>query len=462
MILPRPRFSGPIERRDATVLLALAAAAIAFRLPSGFLALLGLPLAAVVVQGLRRGAPFPRRLKALLLWCLGASFVSVLLFQPGALAGTGNAFVVMLAISAVTVAIFTGGRLERAVDRLMDGLYVGLLAVWGLSIFEVVTGIKFAPLLYPGGNTIASIRSHRLYVAALFPNYNDYCVAMALLCTLVVARMLFRPRVHPLAALGRWVVLASCVGLILAMGSRGALVGVVLGPALVALTSVRALHPRVFTPRLVVLSSLLVLGVVAVIVRTPWFADNSTAHRGVILTNILAMQAADPMAALLGWGSAARYAEQAQAAYGRTLMDPHNVLAEIAIWYGIPALLLYLVVWFTVLRRGLVGMRIVPTWRSVGALGITLMMPVLGVVASSTLRYHLFWLWLVASVAYLQVWRQRASAGAGQLEGAPVGVQHELDRARPAVLGDHVLASGGAHPGAQVGVAHQTDDRVGG
>lgn len=410
MRVPRPRLGGPVEQRDATVFLTVAAAMIVVRLPASFMALLLLPMAAVVVQGIRRHAPWPRGLRTLLLWCLLAAGTSVLFFHPDQLASPGNNFIIMLAIAAVAAAIFTGGRVVRATDRLVDGLYLGLLMVWALSIFEAVTGFKFMTVLYPDANTVKALQANRFYVAALFPNYNDYSVAMALLCTLLVARLLFRP-VGVLQTCARLFVLATATFFILVMGSRGALVGVLAGAVLVAVLSVRVLHPRLFGIRLVVTAALLVTGLAVAVMQTPWFNDNSTAKRGIILGNISAMQSADPVSALLGWGSATSYKDAAALLYDKFLMDPHNVLAEIAVWYGIPALLGYLVVWFVVvLRRGLFQLQLDPTWRSIGVLSIALLMPVLGVVPASTLRYHIFWLWLVATSAYILDWRRQHRA----------------------------------------------------
>lgn len=411
MRVPRLRLRGPLDQRDATPLLMVAAAMIAIRLPMSFMALVALPLVVIVVQGWRRRAPWPRLLMSLFGWCLVASLVSLVLFHPDQLASTGSNFAIMIAITAVAAAVFATGRTLRAADRLVDGLYLGLLVVWGLSIIEAVTGFKFMSVLYPQANTLAALKANRFYVAALFPNYNDYSVAMALLCTLVAARMVFAPRVHVFWQLGRWVVMGTAAFFIVVMGSRGALVGLLLGVLLVVLISIRTLHPRVFGVRVVSLGVLVAAGLAVAVMSSPWFQDNSTANRFVILGNIGHMWAADPVSAMLGYGSMTAYSQAAASAFGRRLMDPHNVLAEIALWYGLPALVGYVALWLVIMRRALVGQAFAANWRSVGVLAIVTMMPVLGIVSASTLRYHLFWLWLIAMVAYLRVGVTRPGSG---------------------------------------------------
>lgn len=403
----RIRLRGPVADRNATPLLGLASLLIVARIPMGFLGLLLLSAAVVVVQGIRPHASWPRSLRALLTWCLVASLLSVAIFHPVLLAGTGNNFIVMVAITLVALGVFNGGRTREACDWIVEGLYIGLALSWLVSMGEVVTGIKMMDIIYPGNNTASLISHNRLFVSAFFPNYNDYCVAMVMLCTLVMARMVFQPRAGTGRTALRLLMLLTSTFLIVHMGSRGALIGLVIAAGIIALLATRTINLRAVPVRLAFLCLVVLVGIAGLVFTSSYVQDHSTATRGTIITNALTLMGEHPVNALLGFGALTAYQAAARDRFGDILMDPHNLLLEMAISYGVPALVMYLVCWLGVLRRGLVRMQQAMTWRSVAALTITALMPVLGVVPSSTLRYHVTWLWLVAAMGYLQAARRQ-------------------------------------------------------
>ncbi|WP_446919486.1 hypothetical protein, partial [Klebsiella pneumoniae] len=79
------------------------------------------------------------------------------------------------------------------------------------------------------------------------------------------------------------------------------------------------------------------------------------------------------------------------------LMDPHNLLLEIVLRYGAIAMILFVVCWLWILVRGFLPRRPVADWQAAFGLTVVMLFPVLGVVPSSTLRYHVTWLYLVAA-----------------------------------------------------------------
>jgi len=104
-----------------------------------------------------------------------------------------------------------------------------------------------------------------------------------------------------------------------------------------------------------------------------------------------------PAALLLGYGSLSEYQARASALYGHVLMDPHNLLLEIVLRYGAIAMILFVICWLWILVRGFLPRRPVADWRAAFGLTVVMLFPVLGVVPSSTLRYHVTWLYLVAA-----------------------------------------------------------------
>ncbi|GAA1397983.1 O-antigen ligase domain-containing protein [Luteococcus peritonei] len=402
----------------ASWLLVPCIAMVTAKLPMGFLVLLAGPLAVLALQGIRPHARWPRALALTLLWSLLASFVAVVSFAPQLLAGTNNTFVVMVAIAALASCVFASGeRPDEVAARLVDGLFAGLLVTWALSMVEVATGFKFMTVLYPGANTIAQVAGRRLFVSALFPNYNDYSVAMAMLVVLMVARLLFQRR-GPRTTLLRWVVLISATFLVAYMGSRGALATLLGGIVLVCTLNVRALHGQVLPLRARAAAVLLGGAALLGLLTSPYVQDNSTAQRGGIAENILTMLGDQPVRALLGYGALSQYLADAAARFGAILMDPHNLLLELVIWYGLPALVGFLTCWWMVVRSSFLGSFRPGDWRSVGAVSVTTLLPLIGIVCSSTLRYHIVWIWLLASVAAVHAHRRAAAQASAAPEAA--------------------------------------------
>lgn len=438
MNVPRMQFQGPLAQRDATALLALAAFMITARAPMGFVLLTLGPLVVIAVQGLRRhtGLGFGP------LWLLLGSMVvgsllSVLLLHPDLLAAP-NSFTTALTVLAVAAGALLTGRPRQGADRLLDGMYLGLLFHWAVSMVEALSGLKLLPILYPDANTNVWVTSHRFYVTSLFPNYNDYSVAMVLLVTILLSKALFRNAVHPLVRLGRLLVMATATFEIAYMGSRGALLALAVMGAAVLVTSIQTVRPGTFGARSIVLSAVLVAAAVVGLLNAPWLYDNSNAVRVLIAGRIAEMALANPLEGLFGWGSYSSYQAAAKSAFGGALMDPHNAMLEVGIWFGLPSLLLYMACWWHVVRDGLLRRQAGHDWRAVSLMVCVACYPLLGVVPSSTLRYYLVWVFLVAALGRLAVARREASGSGTAAQEPSNTVTGANDRAiapeRPAAL----------------------------
>lgn len=404
--------------------LGVLAALMVMRIPLGFILLLVVPwfmIFAGVVRG--RSGPTCKPLFALLGWSLFASVLSVLLLHRDSLLSTSNNAVTMIAVIGFTLVMFRSERPGLAARRTLDGLYWGALAVWLMGIGEMVTGVKLLPLLYPGANTAKASSTDRFVVSATYPNYNDFCVVLTMLFTGVLARMWFQP-VRGLRNVLRWFVLLTTMFMVVVMGSRGALLGCVAAFALLVILNIRRLHRAAMGVRAALLGGALVVVGCLALFSSSYVQDHSTAQRGVILGNALAMLMGSPVNALLGYGSLTDYQAAAAAAYGHILMDPHNLLLEFWLQYGLFALLLFLVVWVWVLVRGYLPRTPMVGWHTAFGLVVVVVMPLLGVVPSSTLRYHVTWLYLAATCLLVEEMRELGSGATSRVGAAQLQSRH--------------------------------------
>lgn len=396
--------------RDASLLLTVAIAALILRLP---LSVVLVALLSVVVL-LWNGFRVPRAV-AVPMWIfmitglVASLFAWSLLpdpdlwgveFSPIPLVNNATVMVVMMALTA---AITTSHGQVRVFRRVMDGIVLGLWGVLTLAVFEVVSGIKLLPILYPDGNTAEQISQNRLIVASIFPNYNDFSVAMAIFGTVLMAQLLLGANVSTLRTVLRITALGVLSFLIVVIGSRGALGALVIGVVLVVLTTARVKHRRLITVPALVLG-LTGLSLAALLAsQMPFFTDQSSLRRVGIIRDSLAMMPPNKGYFWHGFASPQYFSELAAEIYGPVLMNPHNMLLEIGTMYGIPALVAFVVLWVHVLYRGLWLLRIAPGWREVSAVTVAALLPIIGIVPSSTMRYYWIYPFLAASISAFQL-----------------------------------------------------------
>lgn len=319
-----------------------------------------------------------------------------MLLHPDAGMSSSNNVVIMVAVIGFALVIRRSASPGITARRSLAGLYWGAVAVWGISLGEIVSGIKLLPILYPGANTVTNVESGRFVTSATYPNINDFCVVLAMLFVAVLAKIWFDP-VRGARNIGRWAILASSLAEVVLMGSRGALLGCIVGFALLVVLNIRRQHSAALGwPAAIYGGGFLIIGGIALL-NSPYIQDHSTAKRGMILDNALTMLAGSPADTMLGYGSLGTYLSAARTAYGDFLMDPHNLLLEITLNYGVPALILFMALWLWVLVRGFLPRRPMVDWQTAFGLTIVVLLPILGVVPSSTLRYHVTWIYLVAT-----------------------------------------------------------------
>ena len=338
------------------------AALLVMRLPMSFLLLLVVPWIILLAQTRYRSGLRAGPLAALEVCCMVTAVIAVV-FHPSLLTSIGNSAVIMLAVVGFTLAVFRSADPSKTARQSLSGLYWGALLVWFIGLGEILTGIKLLPLLYPEANTVSAVSKSRWIVTATYPNYNDYGVVMTMLFTALLAKMWFDPR-RGAVKLGRLFALVTCFGLILMGGSRGTTLVVAAGGGLW---------------------------------MSPYVQDHSTAERGRIMTNAVSMLMSDPIALLFGYGSLSEYQNEANARFGDVLMDPHNLLLELVLRYGIVAMILFVACWLWIAVKGFLPRRPAVDWQAAFALTVVMLLPVLGIVPSSTLRYHVTWLYLVVA-----------------------------------------------------------------
>ena len=396
------------RRLDVTAILAVAVAALLLRLPASVILLVLSGPVVILVRGLH----LHTRLHAPLLWSLhGTGLVCSLLAQadsPEKLLGINSAAIITGQLLLAVAALRTGAP-RMALRWITSGLYAGLCGLYFLGVYEVVTGDKMLPRFYPDASSIDLVHSSRILATAIFPNYNDFSVALVFLAAVCVTRLFFGRGRSQLGLLVDAVILATSTVWIFAMGSRGALLALVMIVAVAALASVMALHPGLVRPVHVTAGAVLLAGGVGLLWTTPWLQDNSTKARVTILEQASAMMGEDPFRLLFGWGSYADYKVAANVDYPGQLMDTHNLLLEIVVSYGLPTLLVFLACWVFVIVRGLLQQRIDRDWRSLSMVVMASSLPLLGVVPSSLLRYHWPFLVMTACFIALAVWERDAT-----------------------------------------------------
>ncbi|CAI9403032.1 MULTISPECIES: O-antigen ligase family protein [Aestuariimicrobium] len=385
--------------RGVTRLLWIVAAGLVLRTPLSVVLAALIPLFILLVKGLRWPTKLSAPMWIFLLVALGTSGLAWINNPDLALI---NNFTLMATMTLVCAAVTLTRHTVAAVRWLMAGTVAGLWICLLTGVFEAVSGIKVLPLLYPDANTAAAVASNRFVVAGFFPNFNDFAVAMAMFGTILTAQLLLGAGVGPLKKMTRAAGLMGCMFFIVVIGARGALVGLALGMVLVVITGARLLNRRlVSVPTLVAVLSVAVF-VAAALLTTPYVQDNSALQRVRIIHDSIAMTPASEGHFWYGYGSMTWFRQVAEEVYGPVLMDPHNLLLEFFTMFGLPTLIAYIGLWFHIAHRGLWRLKMGPGWRETSVVVLSALMPVLGIVPSSTLRYYLIYLFIAASIGVFQ------------------------------------------------------------
>ncbi|MGA4670822.1 O-antigen ligase family protein [Propionibacteriaceae bacterium Y1923] len=412
--------------RDASILLAVVAVFLVLRLPLSVVLAGLLPIVVLVWDGVR----LPSR-QAILMWVflLAALVMSTYAWLTNSGVPLVNNATIMLVMMAMVAALTCTSATRNAFRYFMNGILLGLWICLLSAVFEVVSGVKLLPLIYPDANTAAAVAGNRFIVASFFPNYNDFSVAMAIFGVMLTAQLLLGTRKGPLVKIARIGALLALTFFIVVIGSRGALLGLLGGMVLVALTAARLTRRRLLSVQNMLVLVLCAIAAGMFLMATPFVQDTSTALRGLIIDNTIGMLLDDPHRLWAGWSNMVLFREEAAELFPDLLMDPHNLLLELVTMYGLPAMVTYLLVWFQITYRGLWQLRIMAGWREASAVVVSVLMPVIGIVPSSSLRYYWVFMFMAAAIAALQMYERHR-----HLLAAQVASSSEVDSAGPLAL----------------------------
>ena len=345
-----------------------------------------------------------------------------------------------------SAAVLWTGDVRDNVRGIITGMVAGFSTALAIACFEILTGLRLLTIGQESNKKLQqSLLEGRFRTGAIYTNYNDLSVALTILTLILVGRLLFGSKRNPVTTTIHVVVAAAASSLVVLMGSRGSLAGLLLGLLVIVLLASRAASPRVWTNLRVGAILAVAGGLVAYVWTSPYVQDHSTAIRERILQSAIHLMDLEPMTWLLGFSSELRYAEHAAALYGNELMNPHNLILELLLNYGVVGLAAAAKAWFVLVVRGL-SVSAPLHWALPTFTVAALVIPVLGLVPSTTLPYGFIQL-LVLGLAGSILARRRPSASALAATREPAQGDHGPEAGDPTDHGreDIGLDQGASH-----------------
>lgn len=383
-------------RRGGAIIFAFAVFAVIMQLPGNTVIALLLPPLALLYNGIR--VTGQRGEWTVWLW-LGLmvvpAFVAMISYD---VTQERNYFIVVLSLIFFAAFVFRGADGTNGARWLMQALYAGFGVMALVGVFEVITGYKLLFLRYPNSVVASWVDAYRFITTAMYPNYNDFSVALVLLAIFITARAITSAtsgafvqglRIGAIILMAAW---------IFYMGSRGALLGLFAGVAVVVFLAVRRRDVSAIPSWLLTTGLSLMVAATVVLSQTTFIQDEDTKARGQILERLWGLAATDPAVVLYGFGSPEQLDRYANRLLNGALVNPHNMFAEVIIWAGIFGLIGFSVCWFYILWQAICN-RTGATWFGLAATAATLVMPVLGVTPSVILHYMFPELLMIAAIA---------------------------------------------------------------
>ena len=305
-----------------------------------------------------------------------------------------------LLVSLALTGTALGGRLARVMITTCYWCF-GFTLLIGLG--EIATGFRVSNLFYSAPTTQTA--NSQFEVSAFYPNYNDFSVVLAMFATLLAVRILFDHTSWFRTTMRSFLVILTAA-LVFVQGSRGALMALLVGIAAAVWINLRM---RVSSRIMSLLTLMALMAVVAggiLLWNSPWVQDNSTKERGGVISRILSITPDSHLQFWFGWGTQPNYQLAARQNYPGELMDPHNVLLEALIWFGMPVALLFVAFWIQVVWRGAWKLELENfDWQPLASVTVVALMPILGIVPSSTFRYYLIFLFSAAAAVAISTRR---------------------------------------------------------
>ncbi|RRD46171.1 O-antigen ligase [Tessaracoccus sp. OH4464_COT-324] len=365
--------------------LAFMSLAVILQFPGNTFLALGLPILALLWNGIQRHyLPRPWVGGVAVAWLAVSSVAALFALAKFDVLLDRNYFLLFVSL-LVTALVLTMGQNRPVVASLARWIYISFLLLTIIGVAEVLTGFKLVFIRYPDTTVWWWVANYRWITTAVYANYNDFSVAIAVFALFLLARMLLAPKAVPTQLLRGLSVLTIAVW-ILAMGSRGALLGLVVGAAVLLFIAARARDSRAFPPWLIVTGASLSLLGATVLAQSSYIQDGDTAARFRIISRIWSLLSEDPAKALTGFGSPEVLQKLAENRLENQLVNPHNMLVEALLWGGFPALTGLLILWALVVWFSLTN-RIEKNWYAMASAAFTVAMPVFGLAPSVFLHY---------------------------------------------------------------------------
>ncbi|WP_165444571.1 O-antigen ligase family protein [[Pseudopropionibacterium] massiliense] len=399
----RTRLTERFASVDRTVewMTAVMVTSLVLRIPGSLFATVAIAVLQLLVVPLH----IPHKRARLWLWTLvlgtvTSSVALVTVVKEPELVGFPVITATFLLVSWTLIGTVLGQRLARVVITTCYWCF-GITLFIGLG--EIVTGFRVSNIFYSAPTTQTA--NSRFEVSAFYPNYNDFSVVLAMFVTLLAVRILF-DHTSRFRTILRGFLVVLTTGLVFIQGSRGALLALLVGIAAAVWINLRM---RVSSRIMSLLTLVALMAAIAggmLIWNSPWVQDNSTRERGGVINRILSITPESHLQFWFGWGTQPNYQLAARQNYPGELMDPHNVLLEALIWFGLPVALLFVAFWAQIVWRGAWRLELESfDWQPLASVAVVALMPILGIVPSSTFRYYLIFLFSAAAAAAISTRR---------------------------------------------------------
>ena len=402
-LVEKPRLTGRFASVDRTAewLTAFMVTLLVLRIPGS----LFVTVAITVLQLLALPLHIPHRRAQLWLWTLVLGTVTstvalVTVAREPELVG----FPVITAAFLLVSLTLTGTTLGRRLARVMITTCYWCFGITLLiGIGEIVTGFRVSNIFYSAPT--APTANSRFEVSAFYPNYNDFSVVLAMFVTLLAVRILF-DHTSRFRTILRGFLVVLTTGLVFLQGSRGALLALLMGIAAAVWINLRMRVSSRFMSLVTLIALIAAIAGGVLAWNSPWVQDNSTKERGGVINRILSITPDSHLQFWFGWGTQSNYQLAARQNYPGELMDPHNVLMEALIWFGMPVALLFVAFWVQVVWRGAWKLEVESLdWQPLASVIVVALMPILGIVPSSTFRYYLIFLFSAAAAVAISTRR---------------------------------------------------------
>jgi teichuronic acid biosynthesis protein TuaE len=321
--------------------------------------------------------------------------------------GVGLIFAVGVGLGSLVIA----GNMDRSIAGLTWIIWAWVIVI-GLTIpmafYEIATGNHFA-YAFEARNLGGDLGEFP-FASALFGNYNDYsvflCMSYPFVCS---ALMITRFKIFQIILL---FLVFSIFAIIFTNTSRAAMAFLLFYTVLlfVFLPKFRSIFllPSALLVILVIYrfyqNISQIISLIQFRIEATNALDESTIQRiGIFWAGIDAIRSNYGIS--IGVGG---FDEFMSDYYSYYIPNPHNIFLEIAVNFGIPALIVFLF-WLTAIFIVALRRSDLPSEYRLQVIFCVPMIPIVGIIGSQAIGYIYWWVWLVSLAALASAWTQQSS-----------------------------------------------------